>query len=296
MSQEDYPIEFVLDSIDAVMARTKKTKVLLFDIGGVCVVSPFQAILDYEIAHNIPTGWVNHCISSTKPDGFWHRLERGEGLMDSSWFAGFTNDLHSVPRWEAFYRSKQKTSAGLVSGIPAMPRIDGEALFWEMMRASRDPDPWMFPALQKLKTDGSYILAALSNTMIFPSDHPYSQDAKGGVRSIFDVFISSAHVGLRKPDPAIYKLAISEVDRFARKNADTERGWRSAWKDGVKAEEIVFFDDIGENLKTAKSLGLGTVKVGLGRAFEAVDQLEEITGMELAGTHPRIPVEPKAKL
>jgi hypothetical protein len=37
MSQEDYPVEFVLNSIESVMAPQKQPKVILFDIGGVCV-------------------------------------------------------------------------------------------------------------------------------------------------------------------------------------------------------------------------------------------------------------------
>jgi hypothetical protein len=68
------------------------------------VVSPFQAILDYELSKKIPPGWVNYSISKTKPNGFWHRLERGEGLMDKEWFAGFTSDLHNQQRWEDFYQ------------------------------------------------------------------------------------------------------------------------------------------------------------------------------------------------
>jgi hypothetical protein len=32
--------------------------------------------------------------------------------------------------------------------------------------------------------------------------------------------------------------------------------------------------------------------VNLGTAFEAVDELEEVTEMKLAGDHPRIPVKP----
>jgi hypothetical protein len=55
-----------------------------------------------------------------------------------------------------------------------------------MMRGSRAPDPWMLPALQALKASGKYIIAALSNTMIFPEDHPYSTNKDHNpVRSIF---------------------------------------------------------------------------------------------------------------
>ena len=63
---------------------------------------------------------------------------------------------------------------------------------------------------------------------------------------------------------------------------------------GVSASDILFLDDIGENLKTAKKIGFGTIKVNLGRAFEAVDQLEKVTGLQLAGTHPRDPVVSQA--
>ena len=42
--------------------------------------------------------------------------------------------------------------------------------------------------------------------------------------SIFDVFVSSAHVGIRKPDPRIYHLALEKVDEFARTNAESTRG------------------------------------------------------------------------
>ena len=65
------------------------------------------------------------------------------------------------------------------------------------------------------------------------------------------------------------------------------------WENGVKPDEIVFLDDIGENLKQAKKLGFGTIKVNLGEAYEAVDKLEKLTGLKLAGTHPRVSSAPK---
>lgn len=37
MSQEDFPIYFVLESIETLMASEGQPKVILFDIGGVCV-------------------------------------------------------------------------------------------------------------------------------------------------------------------------------------------------------------------------------------------------------------------
>ncbi|KAH6683424.1 epoxide hydrolase [Halenospora varia] len=288
MSQEDFPIEFVLDSVDAVMASEKQPKVLLFDIGGVCVVSPFQAILNYEISQNIPPGWINHSISRTSPHGFWHRLERGEILLDSSYFAGFNSDLHNPTLWSSFYTTKaRKENPSLPAEVPSIPKVDAEFVFWKMMEVSRAMDPWMYPALLKLKASKKYILAALSNTVIFPPSHPYSSPLpENDIRTIFDLFISSAHVGLRKPDPAIYSLALSTISNYALENG----------KEEVKADDILFLDDIGENLKAGKKAGFRTLKVNLGKAFEAVDELERVTGLKLAGSHPRVattPVIPK---
>lgn len=277
------------------MAHPRQPKVLLFDIGGVCVVSPFQSILDYELSLGIPPGWVNYSISKTAPDGFWHRLETGKIPMDAEFFAGFNRDLHDPVRWEAFYKVQRAKNPSLPSRVPPVPKIDGEWLFFDMMSSSRAPDPWMFPALQKLKASGKYIVAALSNTVIFPPDHEYSQKdfLDDPVRSLFDVFVSSAHAGLRKPDPKIYQYALEQVDRFARSNGKMERGRAGNWVEGIKAEDIIFLDDVGENLKAAKNAGFRTIKVPLGRAYEAVEQLEVITGFELAGDHPKIAVKPK---
>jgi len=153
----------------------------------------------------------------------------------------------------------------------------------------------MYPALRKLR--GRFVLGALSNTVAFPegvvdergvlfskglvhapAPNPYAADSSD-VADCFDVFISSAHVGVRKPDPRAYELAVRELDRVSR-----EMG-----KGGVSSEEVLFLDDIGVNLKWAKKSGLRTVKVELGKTREAVRALEEETGVRLLD-------EDKAKL
>jgi FMN phosphatase YigB (HAD superfamily) len=214
--------------------------------------------------------------------------------MDKAFFDGFSQDLHNSSRWEEFYKREQTKNPGLPRKTPPLPTIDAQWIFEEMMTASSHPDPWMFPALQRLRESDEYILAALSNTVIFPPDHKLHIKNFGDdpVRRLFDVFISSAHVGMRKPDPKMYQFALEEVDKFARSKANTPRGQQLGWGQGVHPEDIVFLDDIGENLKAAKAHGFGTVKVHLGRAFEAVDELERVTGLKLAGDHPRIPVKP----
>lgn len=256
------------------MAEAARPLVLLFDIGGVCVVSPFQAILDYEVANGIPPGWVNFSISRTSPNGSWHQLERGERSLNSDFFRAFKKDLQQSALWKEFQdrlRTKTEDSAATVTDfLPPLPEIDAEYLFWEMMRVSRAPDPVMFPALKRLKASGQYLIGALSNTVIFPPSHPFSKDTIG-LRDQFDFFISSAHTGLRKPDPKIYAHALEKINEL------------SARKGGprVNASDVIFLDDIGENLKAARKAGFGTLKVVLGRTQDAVKELEKITGLQL---------------
>ena len=215
--------------------------------------------------------------------------------MDEDFFAGFNHDLRNPLRWKDFYKQAMEKEGIATTEVPPLPQVDAEWLFWEMMGASRAIDPWTWPALQKLKASGKYIIAALSNTVIFPEGHEYNDNS---VRPIFDVFISSAHVGLRKPDPAIYEMALNAVDAYARENAAT-KGKGLGWENGVQPGDVVFLDDIGENLKAAKKVGFGTIKVQLGQAYDAVTELEKLTGLQLAGDHPKVssaPKIPKAKL
>lgn len=279
-------------------SRSGYPQVLLFDIGGVCVVSPFQAILDYEKSRGIPLGWINTSISASGHDGAWQKLERGEIPLDAAFFKHFKADLSNEKRWRQYYaRSLAKSrnqplSQGTEEAAyqaPAVPDIDAEWLYWEMMRISREPDPHMWPALQKLreaadKSNGKLIIGALSNTSIFPEGHPYNDentpDGKRNkeLKSIFDVFVSSAHVGMRKPDQDIYAYAFSKVFETAR-----NRGFKD-----LRKQNVTFLDDIGANLRTAKKEGWNTVKVELGRTDNAVAELERMTGLSLRDDKARL--------
>lgn len=278
-----------------------KPKVLLFDIGGVCVVSPMSAIAAYERTHSLPPGYINHAISASGPTGAWARLERGEIPLDSTFFAAFEADLRSEAVWKAQWaqhllrQQKKNNAAGRATeealfNAPPVPPIEAEKLYWEMMRVSRHPDPHIYPALRRLREhcdrSGEFIVAACSNTSIFPADHPFSdphtpegrfnKELKGN----FEVFVSSAHVGMRKPGRDIFEYTIQELDALAR------RKWGAGA--GVRAEEVVFLDDIGSNLKGARDVGMRTIKVVMGKTQDAVAQLEEITGLTLRDTKARL--------
>lgn len=157
------------------------------------------------------------------------------------------------------------------------------------MKISRAPDPYMYPALKKLKESGKFVLGAFSNNVAFPTGilddegklftkdlihapppNPYANDSKD-ITTCFDIFLGSAAVGVRKPDPEAYKLSVREMDKIAQRKG----------KGRVTAEDTLFLDDIGINLKYAKKTGLRTIKVNLGKTKDAVKELEEQAGIPL---------------
>ena len=268
-------------------------RVLLFDIGGVVVVSPFQAIINYERSHKIPQGWINHSIAASAPHGAWQRLERGEIFLDEQFYEDFRRDLTDEKRWRVYYAKSVAAQKGEDQGqaaeeaayqAPPPPSIDAEELYWSMMHIARKPDPYMYPALQRLReaadeNPGTLVLAAMSNTSIFPEGHAFNDPATADgrfhaeMRGLFDVFVSSAHVGMRKPHEDIYYYTLGRVGEFAK-----QKGWDG---DAIRVGDVTFLDDIGSNLKTGRKVGFGTIRVTLGRVQEAVEELEGITGLVL---------------
>jgi putative hydrolase of the HAD superfamily len=80
------------------------------------------------------------------------------------------------------------------------------------------------------------------------------------MHELFDVVIESSIVGVRKPDQRIYELACDQL--------------------GVRADEIVFLDDLGVNLKPAAQMGMVTIKVI--DAATALADLESAVGFPVA--------------
>lgn len=54
----------------------------------------------------------------------------------------------------------------------------------------------------------------------------------------------------------------------------------------IQPEDVVFLDDISGSLKTARSLGMRTIRVILGQIDDAVRELEKITGLKLLEQEP----------
>ena len=81
---------------------------------------------------------------------------------------------------------------------------------------------------------------------------------------LFDEVVLSGEVGLRKPDPAIFHLALGRL--------------------GVDAREAVFVDDHPGHLEVAANLGLTTVMYTTPAA--TLSELEALLGVPLTGASP----------
>jgi len=77
--------------------------------------------------------------------------------------------------------------------------------------------------------------------------------------TLFDGTVISGEVGLRKPDPAIYRLGADAI--------------------GLEPAQCVFVDDLPGNLKPARELGMATVHHRA--ADDTVPELERLLGVRL---------------
>jgi epoxide hydrolase-like predicted phosphatase len=77
---------------------------------------------------------------------------------------------------------------------------------------------------------------------------------------LFDAWVISGEVGLRKPDPAIYELAAQRLV--------------------LAPEACVFVDDLPGNLKPARAMGMATV-LHRGDPAATLDEVGELLGVSL---------------
>ena len=202
-------------------------RAVLFDLGGVVVGSPLEAIARYEAEQGIPAGFVNRVVVATGAAGAWSRLERGELTL------------------EAFYLAFERDCAA------AGHAIDARAMMARVAEATV-PRPAMLEAIRRIRARG-LLTAAVTNNWIT------EDEGTGVLRPHFDAFVESAVAGVRKPDPRIYELACAALR--------------------VAPREVVMLDDIGANLKTARALGMATIRVIDPGA--ALRELEALLGFPL---------------
>jgi putative hydrolase of the HAD superfamily len=122
--------------------------------------------------------------------------------------------------------------------------------FGERYLAALDPNDELFAYYRRLHERGVRF-AMLTNNVREWEPH---WRAKLPIDDIFETVVDSAFVGVRKPDPAIYAIALERLE--------------------LPAAECVFIDDLERNVVAARELGFATVHFeGTEQAIAELDAL-----------------------
>ena len=207
-------------------------RAVIFDLGGVIFPSPFDVFSAYERDHGLPDRFLRGVVAASADTGAWARLERGETT-----FSRFCDD----------FELECVAAGGTVEASTLMTVVGGRF----------EPRADMLAAITRIRDEGLKT-AALTNNWTEMSDDGTGHELPA-LHHVFDVIVESAVEGLRKPDPAIYRLTCMRL--------------------GVVPEEAVFLDDLGVNLKPARELGMATIKVA--DPPSALVELETLLGFSL---------------
>ncbi|GAA5821094.1 hypothetical protein JCM10212_001146 [Sporobolomyces blumeae] len=232
-------------------------KAVIFDIGGVVVGSPVAAISRAEREWGLPPHYLNGLITAYGDEGAFQRFERGQIEIDE-FYRQFGTQLSDVERGNDAYRKYCHRVGQECPPLPKSLKVDGKDLWTRMMDPSLDPDPVVVTAINRLRASGKYKIAALTNNFAPSGDVPSRyvsngtfrpvsprelaeslrrsarahDEAKGSgdalLKSLFDEYVESCIEGVRKPDPRFYQIALDKL--------------------GIRGDEAVFLDDIGQLL------------------------------------------------
>jgi putative hydrolase of the HAD superfamily len=211
---------------------------VIWDFGGVFTGSPFEAFNAFEAARGLPRDFIRG-VNATNP------LHNAWALFESARIDG--------ARFDTLFLEESTALGHPVRGADILPLLSG---------ALR---PRMVEALKACKT--RYRVACITNNV--PQGHgpgmaanPEGAARTADVMALFEVVIESSKVGVRKPDPAIYRMMCEAL--------------------GVAPAACLYLDDLGVNCKGAGEVGMTAIKVV--SEAQALADLEAATGLVLGET------------
>lgn len=122
--------------------------------------------------------------------------------------------------------------------------------FFKSMGGKSDTTEEMFDAVRRYKDLGINQFILSNNILEFSSSWKSMLP-----ENIFDGIIDSSEVGIRKPDPKIFMLALEIADN--------------------SADKTIFLDDYLEHVHVAEELGIKSIHVGP-NPLDAVKQLDKL--------------------
>ena len=205
---------------------------VIFDFGGVLTSSPFEAFTRFETERGLPIDIIRRTNAANHLENAWAKFERAEVDIDA---------------FDQLFAAESLALGAEVRGRDVLPLLQG------------DLRPEMVEALKRIKAQCK--TGCITNNL--PANAIGSMTGRSlyvaEVMVLFDHVIESAKIGLRKPDPRIYKMMAETLN--------------------VDPKNCVYLDDLGVNLKPAREMGMTTIKVT--SAAQAIGELEAATGMQL---------------
>jgi len=205
---------------------------VIWDFGGVLTTSPFEAFARFENQRGLPADIIRRTNANNHWENAWAKFERAE--VD-------------IATFDQLFAAESAALGAEVRGKDVLPLLSG------------DLRPEMVEALSRVKA--RLKTGCITNNL--PANAIGSASGRSlyvaEVMALFDHVIESAKIGLRKPDPRIYRRMIEAL--------------------GVDPKRCVYLDDLGVNLKPAREMGMITIKVV--NAPQAIAELEAATGLSL---------------
>jgi putative hydrolase of the HAD superfamily len=209
-----------------------KVEAVIWDFGGVITSSPFEAFNRYEAERGLPRDFIRQVNATNAQGNAWALFERAE---------------ISLTEFDERFAGESRARGFEIRGAEILPLLSG------------DLRPAMVRALTKI-----------SNTLktgCITNNLPANETGTPGGRTIyvkevmalFDHVIESSKIGIRKPDPRIYRMMTEALV--------------------VDPERCVYLDDLGINLKPARDMGMRTIKVT--EPGSALAELADATGLVL---------------
>ena len=118
-------------------------------------------------------------------------------------------------------------------------------------------NPDLMEAVARLKKAGLKVAVLTNNWKSEKAERLLFKDI-----DLFDEVVESCLVGMRKPEETIYQHTLDLL--------------------GVQAEEAVFLDDLGHNLKPADKMGIATIQVK--DVITALGELQTLVNIDLGVT------------
>lgn len=134
----------------------------------------------------------------------WDRIARRKAVDQFQLDGDEFEDRHELIA-HAFEKGELGIDDYLEQTVFYCNRSFAKQVFQKFMLAQSQPDPEALALIDRVASSGRYVMAMLNNESLELNEYRIRQF---GLRKYFSVFLSSCYLGVRKPEKAIYRMAL----------------------------------------------------------------------------------------